>query len=106
MTDQNVKMVPSARKPFTCGNPDLMWPDVAQRLLTLAPNLAPRKLVSSANVRHVEQAAGPPPPAKPAAMNSPAVSAEQPARLRSASTSLGTPRTRDPLTLYLGTSIL
>jgi len=41
----------SACERFTCGNPGPMWPDVARRLPTLAPNLAPRKLVSSANVR-------------------------------------------------------
>ena len=48
--------------PFTCGNPGPMWPDIARRLALLAPNLAPRKLVSSANIRQAEQAAGPPPP--------------------------------------------
>jgi len=47
-----------------------MWPDVARRLPTLAPNLAPRKLVSSANSWQAGQAADPPPP-KPAAMISP-----------------------------------
>src|ERR1019366_9923673 len=74
----------SACEPFTCGNPGSMWPDVARRLPTLAPNLAPRKLVSSANVRQVEQAAGPPPPPKPAAIIFPAISAEHPVQLRPA----------------------
>ena len=40
-----------------------MWPDVARRLPTLAPNLAPAKLISNANVRQAEQAAGANPPA-------------------------------------------
>jgi hypothetical protein len=44
--------------PFTCANPGPMWLDAARRLLTLAPNLAPRKLVSSANVQRIEQAVG------------------------------------------------
>jgi hypothetical protein len=61
----------SACEPFTCGNPGPMWPDVARRLPTLAPDLAPRKLISSANVRQAEHAAGPLSPPKPAAMISP-----------------------------------
>jgi hypothetical protein len=56
---------------FTCDNPGSMWPDVARRLPTLAPDLAPGKLVSSANVRWIEQAVGPPPPPKSAADDPP-----------------------------------
>ena len=54
--------------PITCGNPGPMWPYVARRLPTLAPNLAPSKLISSANIRRAEHAAGPPLFPKPAAM--------------------------------------
>ena len=72
----------SACEPFTCGNPGPMWPDVARRLPTLAPNLAPRKLVSDANVRQGRTGCRP------------------------AYASLGTPNARGPLTLYLGTSSL
>src|ERR1700738_4581302 len=57
----------SPTEPLTCDNPGSMWPDVARRLPTLAPGLAPRKLVSSAKVRRIEQAAGAPPPPAPAA---------------------------------------
>ena len=37
--------------PFTCIGSGPMWPDVAWCLPTLAPNLAPMKLVSNANNR-------------------------------------------------------
>ena len=37
--------------PFTCGDSGWTWPYVAWRLASLAPNLAPRKLISSANIR-------------------------------------------------------
>jgi hypothetical protein len=43
--------------PFTCGDPGRTWPGAAWCLALLAPNLAPRKLVSSANVRWLEQVA-------------------------------------------------
>jgi len=39
-----------------------MWPDAAQRLPTSAPNLAPRQLVSAANVRSPDQSAAHNPP--------------------------------------------
>jgi len=42
---------PSPCTPKTCGVRGPMWPDVALRLPLLAPNLAPRQLVSAANVR-------------------------------------------------------
>ena len=45
--------------PFTCKDPGLMWPDVARRLPTLAPKLAPSKLISNANVLPLEQIADP-----------------------------------------------
>ena len=37
--------------PFTCEGAGSLWPDVAWRLALLAPNLAPRDIVSRANVR-------------------------------------------------------
>ena len=37
--------------PFHCSGNGWMWPGVALRLWSLAPSLAPRKLVSSANVQ-------------------------------------------------------
>ena len=39
----------SPRMAITCGVCGSMWPDVARLLPTLAPNLAPSKLISSAN---------------------------------------------------------
>jgi hypothetical protein len=39
--------------PFSCGNNGWMWPDVAVCLWSLAPRLAPRNLVSGANVRTI-----------------------------------------------------
>jgi hypothetical protein len=54
-----------------------MWPDVARRPPTLAPNWLPRKLISSANDRQAEQAADPP-PRKPEPIF-PAISPEHPA---------------------------
>ena len=35
--------------PFTCQDPGPVWPDVARRVPALAANLAPSKLISSAN---------------------------------------------------------
>ncbi len=43
---------------ITCGVRGSMWPDVARCLATLAPNLAPIKVISSANVLRFEQKAG------------------------------------------------
>jgi hypothetical protein len=36
--------------PFTCGNSGWMWPGVAWRLVSLAPDLAPNNIVSLANI--------------------------------------------------------
>jgi hypothetical protein len=38
-----------------------MWPGVARRLPALAPNLAPSKFLSIANVKRIEHKAGPVP---------------------------------------------
>jgi hypothetical protein len=35
--------------PFSCQDSGPMWPGVARHLSALAPNLAPSKLISSAN---------------------------------------------------------
>jgi hypothetical protein len=45
--------------PFTCDDSGWTWPNVAWCLASLAPNLAPRKLISSANIRWVQQVAEP-----------------------------------------------
>jgi hypothetical protein len=39
--------------PFTCGGAGSLWLDVAWRLALMAPILAPRDIVSHANVRMV-----------------------------------------------------
>src|ERR1022692_3457024 len=40
--------------PFTCGDYRWTWPGVGRCLPLLAPNLAPRNLLSAANVRYLE----------------------------------------------------
>lgn len=44
--------------PSSCSDSSWMWPGVARCLPSLAPQLAPRNLISTANVRTVEYSSG------------------------------------------------
>jgi hypothetical protein len=45
--------------PAACNYRGWMWPDIARCRTTLAPNLAPSKPLSKANVPRIEHEAGP-----------------------------------------------
>jgi hypothetical protein len=45
--------------PFTCTDNRWSWPGVARYLPALAPHLAPRHLISAANVRTIERSIEP-----------------------------------------------